>query len=434
MDGRVLIDVGGNPLAASPTWARFDELTACRCPGFDITTGRQSEFDITETGEATVYFNDRNGTMMDPDLVGSPIQLQVRDPTSGVWEVQWRGTIDDVDTQPHPFAEMANTRLKCKDVFDYLAQTQMIVGLFGQATSTGSVLYEDQRVDERLQDLCDDAGLSWSGAGQRAVIFTGNVNVWDTFYDSGDPVLIAMRDACDAEFAGGIANIYVDRYGRLVFHGREARFDPDGTATAQANWDFNRWDAATREDVTTGQAAIREFSFNVPRTRIVNAAIAWPRYDANGKYFPESDKAAQVRSDATSIARYGYRAMPPMGDLIIKNNFNNSNTGAVECGLMADFWVNNYKVPRTNIQRVTFRSTAPSHPVASETWALMLQSDISDIIALTVDEAGLAAADFYIEGFDKQVRSLNPDYDDVTVTPNLTPFSYYADGFPTAGT
>ena len=35
-----------------------------------------------------------------------------------------------------------------------------------------------------------------------------------------------------------------------------------------AEWNFTRWAAATRGDVTSGRAQIREFSYNRPRTRM----------------------------------------------------------------------------------------------------------------------------------------------------------------------
>ena len=100
-----------------------------------------------------------------------------------------------------------------------------------------------------------------------------------------------------------------------------------------------------------------------------------------------------------------------MGDLIIKEHKTNPSTGQQECQLFAEFYVNNYAVPRQNVQRVTFQSVNENEAFATATWALMLQADISDIVALTIDEAGLAAEDFYIEGFSKTVRFLNPGMD-----------------------
>ena len=87
----------------------------------------------------------------------------------------------------------------------------------------------------------------------------------------------------------------------------------------------------------------------------------------------------------------------------------------------------NYKQPRKNVQRVTFTSIHPSDSRAAATWSLMSRMDVSDIVALTIDEAGLAAEDFYVEGISMTVRALNPQFDMVTVTPNLTPAAYYTD-------
>ena len=41
--------------------------------------------------------------------------------------------------------------------------------------------------------------------------------------------LDAIQTAADAEFPG-VANVYVDRLGRLCVHGRLAKFDPVGTS------------------------------------------------------------------------------------------------------------------------------------------------------------------------------------------------------------
>jgi hypothetical protein len=58
--------------------------------------------------------------------------------------------------------------------------------------------------------------------------------------------------------------------------------------------------------------------------------------------------------------------------------------------------------------------------------------DISDRINLSVADAGISDEEFFVEGISMQVRPLNPDYDYVSLTPNLTPASYY--GTATFGT
>jgi hypothetical protein len=255
---------------------------------------------------------------------------------------------------------------------------------------------------------------------------TGNVNVNESQYDVDDDILSAMRDAADAEFPSGVAQVYVDRFGREVFHGRFAKFDPDGTASGGANWDFQRWEAGTRGDVGTTRAQIREFQYNRPRTRIVNSYVAWPEMDETGATFDQALVATLTKTDAGSISSYGYRGREAPA-LIIQDNFNNANTGADECELFGEFYVANYAVPRKNIERVTFKSVWPYDDRAAATWEVMTRADISDVIHLFVGEAGLSDEQFFIEGISGECRVANPDYDMVTVTPNLSPAAYYTD-------
>ena len=59
----------------------------------------------------------------------------------------------------------------------------------------------------------------------------------------------------------------------------------------------------------------------------------------------------------------------------------------------------------------------------------MSRADVSDIIHFYVDEASMAGEQFYIEGISGECRVGPDDYDDVTVTPNLSPEAYYVDVF-----
>lgn len=432
--GRVLIAPGG-PLVAEPTWARYDNLSLCGLEGFDWTRGRQSEFDVTNTGTARVFFHDRNGTFDGEDFIGLQIMLQLYDPVAAAWQPVFRGHIDDMPSDPSPGApSLTNVEIDCVDIFDYLAGVHMVVGTFGDALPagmTGVVFYENGPVGTdtdigRIQKLLTDAGL----ASSMYVEFTGNVVVNETLYDPDDDILSALRDAADAEFPG-IANVYVDRFGRVVFHGRDARFDPDTVAAGagSAAWDFQRWPAATRTDVGTTRAQIREFSYNRPRSRIVNSYVAWPELDENGDPFDQANVSTLLKTDATSISTYGYRSLEANALIIQKlKPAVGTSTGAQQCGLFGDFYVGNYAVPRKNVQRVTFRSVRPEDPRAEATWAAMTRMDISDIVELNVAEAGLAGDEFYVEGISGSCRrSGNPAFDIVEVTPNLSPAAYYTD-------
>jgi len=408
-------------LVAEPSWSRYDMLDGCRCYGFDSFSGRQSELDTTDTGNATVRYHDRAGTLDTDDLVGAQIMLQLHNPSTGEWHPRWRGHIDDVAHVPNPNARsLWNVELKCVDIFDYLGGVRFLPGVMGDVGGRDDqVFYDNENVDDRLIALADDAGI----VSSMRVFFTGNISVTETRYDPDDVVLQAMRDAADAEFPG-VANLYVDRFGRLAFHGRFARFDPEGVASGGANWDFVRWDAGTRSSVTTGIAQIREFAYNRPRARIINSYLAWPRNDETDNAFDRTLIPTLLSTDAPSIAAYGYRGREAT-DLIIRENINNSNTGAQECALFGQFYTENYAQPRKAIQRVTFRTVRPADARAAATWALMCGVDISDGINLTVGEAGLSDEPYFVDGIATTLTVLNKNYDMVTVTPNLTPASYY---------
>lgn len=424
--GRVEIAVSDGPLVWAPTWTAFDNLSDCRCAGFEWNVGRQSEFDTTDTGTARVFFHDRAGTLNTEDLVGCQIKLAIINPVTSNEHQVFRGHIDDIETTPNPNrGGLDDVVLHCVDIFDFLGGVEMELSPFGSAFgnipppgSEGTIFYEDGPVDDRIIALLDDADLTpdWY------VVFSGNVDVLETKYDPGDSVLAALRDAADAEFPG-IANIYVSsKTGEVHFHGRFARFDPDGTASgAGAAWNFQRWEAATRASVGTTRAQIRTFQFNRPRSRIINSYTAWPRG------IPEAQMPGQVWSDLPSIAAYGRRGKTA-GDLIVKEHKTNGNSGMEECELYAQFYVNNYKDPRKNIQTVTFKTLRASDPRAAATWEVMCGIDISDILHLWVSEAGLSDEEFYVEGISGVCRvGAGSDYDMVELTPNLTPFAYYTD-------
>jgi len=297
--------------------------------------------------------------------------------------------------------------------------------VMGDAGPTADVVfYEDGDAGTRATDLLDDAGVD-SAMYQ---VFTLNVEVNESQYGTSDVILQALRDVCDAEFPG-LASVYVDRFGRVAVHGRLARFTPDDIADdagAEA-WDFTRWAGATAPDVAAGKAQIREFGFNRPRSRIINTYTAWPRADELGKTWKRSGMAAQISTDSASIAAYGYRGRDAT-DLIIKRLKPSvgTSTGKQQCRLYADFYVDNYRVPRKNIQTVRFTSLRPFDDRAADVWDLLTRIDISDILALTVAQEGLSAEEFFVEGVQVSCRRTTiSDVDLVSVTPNLSPQAYY---------
>ena len=429
-DGRVLIATGSGPLVWEPSWSRFDELDGCRCAGFDWTRGRQSLFERTETGTARVYFHDRDGSITDA-LSGRQIMLQVFDPVEAAWEPVFRGRIADVETEENPNALISNVQLSCVDMFDYLARVKMVVGTFGGTTlgtsdgtrptgMDGVVYYAEGPVDEFVEQLLDDAML----ADEWGVVFSGNIDVISTLWDPDDTILQAVRDAADAELPG-IANVYCDRFGRVAWHGRFARFDPDSVAAGAGStaWDFQRFQAGTRGSVASDVAQVRRFQWNVPLDRVVNTFVAFPKEDQAGNPFPQDEVEGLLKTDPTSIAAYGYRGWEAPA-LIVKGHKTNGNTGADECSLYGDYYIANFAEPRKHVRTVTVMSVRPGRTGAAETWRLLSTLDISDVLHLFISEAGLPDTEFFVEGIEGTCRPLD-EFDMVTVTPNLTPAADY---------
>jgi hypothetical protein len=435
----VCIAFADGPLAATPTWTRIDDDTGLRVSEISIRQGRQTELDQTETSTATVTLNDRAG-VFNPyngsspyygEIDGKQISINIQNPVTSVWHEQFRGVIDDYSYDfPGSPAEVVRVRIDCVGVFDYLAGVEMLPGAFGDTPpvgdTTGIVFYEDGPIQTRLDQLAADAGLN----ATRCVFFEGNVDVQETKYDPGDSILVAMRDAVDAEFPG-IANLYEDKTGRVVFHGRFARFDPD-TVSFGADWDFTRWFAGDGTAIAAEPtlAQIRPpLQWSRPRRMIYNAAIAYPRYPIRGtpsQDFDDDDIPGQITTDATSITEFGYRGWSAR-DLITLAGTTTGNTAAQETKLFADYYVANYALPRTRINALTFKSLHPADDRASSTWALICGSDVSDVVNLSHDYpgGGLLFEDFYIEGRDMTIRPLNPQYDMVELSLNVSPAAYY---------
>jgi hypothetical protein len=415
--GRVLVAESDGPLVASPTWTRYDTLSGVGCSGYDIHRGRQSEFDITEAGTATIFFNDTNQTLNDNDLIGLQIMLQIYNPVDSTWYPQYRGYIDDITYDVDPSGVKSNVQFLCVDMFDFLGAVQMVIGTFGNtppAGRTGSVFYEDGRVDDRITALLTDASLP----SALYTVFTGNVNVQETVYDGSDTILQAIRDAADAEFPG-VANIYVDKGGVVQFHGREARFDPATVSASASGWDYNTWKAGDGAAISgdSNYAMVKTFAFNRPRSRIINTALAYPRG------IKEDDIPSLVVTDATSISNYGHRGWNAP-DLIVLNNFNNSNTGADECLLYGTHYKTNYSIPRKNIQRLMVTSLHPGDGYAASNWDFVTGIDISDTVTVNIGDATVNE-DFFVEGMDISVRPATDSYDYVEIVPNLTPAAFY---------
>lgn len=451
-DGRILIAPDDGPLVASPTWVRIDD-TPNLVANIAIDRGRQSEQQQTDTGTMVVQLNDTDGTF-DPNntssawfgkIDGKQILCQAYDPTTATWESQFRGIIDystfDVHPATHPATGksiLANIQLECVDIFDYLAGLQMVAAgnplnsgnpYFGDAFADGVIVYAETAgsIDDRIEQALGDAGID----PDMYVVFSGNVRAAESKYDNGESVLQVLRDAADAELPM-IANIYVDRFGRFVFHGRYSRFDPDAVVLANPGvWDFTRWKAGDGAAIAldSDRAQVRVLSYSRGPRDIINAALAWPAFSSSGVPFPQTEVPDNVYVDATSIDAYGYHGLPPIENLLIIEGIRHSGgnvTPKAECANYAELYVKNMKDPLETVKTLTVKAIRPDDPRAAATWPLLTKADISDIINLSVgypgaDGVGIQDTDFYIEGMHKQIVPLNPDHDYVEVSYDVSP-------------
>lgn len=433
-DGRVLVAFDDAPLEPSPVWTRID-TTDNLVAAADWHRGRQTLRDTTDTGTATVYINDTDG-VFDPDNVSSPyfgkldgrqIKIQCWNPVTSTWVPQFRGFIDNYGyvinpaTNPDGSLVVANVQIDCVDVFDYLAGYQVQPGVDGDTPPKGSeavVFYEDTAgtVDTRIVQGLTDAGIDSS----MTVVFTGNVSVQETRYDPGDRILNVLRDGADAELPM-IANLYVDKLGRVVFHGRYSRFDPD-TVAADATpgaWNFTRWKVgdgvAIQADPDTAQIRVLEYAR--ARHEIINSMVCYPRG------IEDEDVAGQVYEDATSIGAFGKYSRDAT-DLIIKAGTTTGNSRNVETKKYAELIVKNQKDPTSTISALMLKALAPTDPRATATWAALVGTDVSDIVNVTVGYpggTGIQNTNFFIEGLSGRMRPLNPSYDYVEVELDVSP-------------
>lgn len=402
--GRVLIGFDDTPLEPYVDWTRIDSDDR---PGFvaeiEIVAGKQEEFDKTETNHATIRFNDRLG-LLDPNNTASPwfgklngkqILLQLYNPVDSTWYSRFRGVIDKWGHDLNPATRdgvsiVSDVALECVGIFDYLAGFGLTPGLHGDVGGPdGVVFYEDGEVNVRQEAILADAGID----ATRYVVFEGNVMVAETLYDMDDTALVALSDACDAETPAALANRYEDRFGRYVFHGRQAALDPDTVAAGagDAAWDFQRFyigdGAAIAGDADYAQ--IRPpLLFTMGRDRIINVALVTPR-DVDRTLI-----AGLVKTDAASVTAYGVHSYTSP-DSINAGHKTNADTAVQDLGRSAQFLVDNYAEPQVRLQAVTLKALRPDDARAAKTWEVLSKADIADAAAVRFgypEGAGVSSA------------------------------------------
>lgn len=433
-------------LEPSPSWTRLDDpAEPTLIASYTIDRGRQFELDRTDGGRATVQINDRDG-LLDPTNSSSAYFARIQpllqivlgrwNPVAAQWQTRFRGFVADYDYSFDPSQRVNRLTLSCVDIFEILNAIQMLPGQFGDtppAASTGQVFFDNSNVDDRINQIYGNALLD----AAFFVTFTGNVGLYESVYSPGETALAAIQEAVDAEFPG-VSNLYPDRFGRAVFHGRLAKFDPATIAAGAGDeqWDFHHWhcgDGAAVAAAASTTAQIREFAFNRGLDKIINSALATPVNIA------DADIAGQIVQDTSgppsSIDLYGIRSWTAQ-NLLTKTGLLDTSTALVETARFSTYYVDNYSAPRNRITTLTFRSMRPTWTGAAITWRLMCEADISHLIGVTVASpggGGFEDEDFFIEGIHETNNPLNGSYDDVTVSLDVSPAAYWdLNPFPTS--
>lgn len=399
-----------------------------------------------ETGTATIKINDVDG-VFDPTNTTGPFYgkldpmkqaaIALWNPVAEEWSTVFRGFVSEWLFEVDPSQQVTWTTLELADAFDLFAATLMD-GTWGDTpppeTVSDNYFAEDTdlaAVQTRLNNILTYAYWPTTDQGDRTDIFTGNVGLLATVVARNDSLLSAILDAADADFPG-VVSCLMSKDGHVIFHGRYARFNPEDVAYHIANWkagDGFAWGS----DPTI--APISGLQFRRSKLDIINQCSALPQ-GAN-----DADVLAQTVYDLTSINAYGLRG-ESFENLLTEGGEGSSpphtppapTTAFEETYKFSQYYVGNYKDPRTRATSVTFRSHEVTHPCADALWDLICNVEISDIVTLTTTHpggGGFNAEEFFVEGIQYDVAPLRPDLHDVTLTLDLSPRAYFTnDPFP----
>ena len=271
--------------------------------------------------------------------------------------------------------------------------------------------------------VLDDVG--WPGLLRQ--ILTGNVSLQQTVYSPRSTALQVITDAADAEFPF-VANVYIGgpRFpGELVFHGRYARFNPEGVDYDVETWQVGD-DAAAEADPDVVRAS-PPLTASLDDTALFTSALVTPQNINDG------DIAAQyvtdtARADAVGLRTFSSENLATFGGA-------DDRTALQETKLMADYVRDNFNMPAVNVGQLTIKSRRPTDLNGPATWNMLCNVDISDLVHLTTTHGGGGGfdTDFYVEGIHYAIRpggsvlldSTPTAFPYIELTLDVSPRTYY---------
>lgn len=429
-------------LEPEPDWTGLDTTYPSLVSGYTIDRGRSFELDRCDTGRAVVTIQDREGLLdpTNPDGLGVEVLQQAAlcryDPEADLWRYRFRGFVEGLEYGFHPSQRVNALTVSLADVFEIVNVIEMFPGHFGDpppAESAGQVFFEDTPDGDhtgmriRCLQVLADCGIP----PELYNVFTGNVSLHETTYSPGESAMAAIQDAVDAEFPF-VGNVYADRTGQLSIHGRYARFDPEGTAAAEG-WDFQEYlagDGAAVAASPEGTAHIRAFTYSRDVAKVINRASASPIGIADADRAGQVCTSTHTRHGLTSIETFGIRPWST-DNLILKQQVRPTVLDDLEATKrVAQYYADAYSFPENRVSSIGFRPSQVGALGAAANWNLLARCDISDRVRVTIASPGGGGFEdeaFFIEGIHEDVKPLVGPRDDVTLTLDLSPGSYFSD-------
>jgi len=447
VEGRFHLAFDSTTLEPNPVWTRLDDVFPNLVVRYSIDRGRSYEMDRTDAGRATVEINDTEG-ILNPLNESSPfwsgdetgvtkirplLQALIcrRNPVTGEWNTRFRGFVDSYDLEFDSSQVVNRMTISLTDLFSILGKVEMTVGQFGQSTTItdyqGMVYYPGGHTpQQRIRKVLDDVGLP----APFTALLPGNVKLYNGVYSEGETPMTAIQEAADGDFPQ-VSNVYCDRFGRLAFHGRKAKFFPQETSDdAGDRWVFQEWKvgdgAAIAADPDTVQ--LRSFGFVRGMDKFINVATASPLF------IEDNQLPDQLVVDAWSVGIYGINSWSAT-NLLTGQSLLDSADALTETRRMATYFVANYKFPHDRLTALSFRALPPSDPRAPILWEFLNTVDVGDRLDVVISSPGGGGypgpgppgtrAKWFVEGIHEQVNALNPEYDDVTMTFDLSPAALF---------
>ena len=234
-----------------------------------------------------------------------------------------------------------------------------------------------------------------------------------------------IQDAADAEFPDA-ANVYISaaleaksatpRPGRLTFHGRFARFNPEGV-----QYDIRVWQLGDDQAAAADEDTVR---ISPPLVASLDDTLVYTSAIATNSNIADADIAGQYVTDTAAMDGKGVRTWS--AENLWTAAGDDDRTAEQETKLFAQYVIDNYATARIRVGQLTVKARRPDSFNGPATWALLCAVDISDIVHLTTTHGGGGGFDddFYVEGIHYQARP-GGAIPYVELTLDVSPRGYY---------